>query len=161
MGSVTAKIMRDAKEARKMGDAGAGVGGDTGGTGLGLAEATAMSQAEAEGLGAFNAPAVDATTSMAQAEAEGLGAYGAAPGLPAGSTSNVGTPTGDVSPVGGAGHEQIPTPKAWEATAEKAAEKGEQKAEITRKKRRRSLLTEEEGGILGTSPVYRRSILGR
>jgi len=70
------------------------------------------------------------------------------------------TPEGGISPAGGAAAETIPTPKAWEATVEKAAEKGEQPA-IARKKRRRSLLTEEEGGILGTAPIYRRSILGR
>ena len=82
--------------------------------------------------------------------------------LPADKGPGAGTPApeGTVSPAGGAAAETIPTPKAWEATVEKAAEKGEQPA-IARKKRRRSLLTEEEGGILGTAPIYRRSILGR
>ena len=37
----------------------------------------------------------------------------------------------------------------------------EEKPVITRAKRRRSLLTEEEGGVLRRPTVYRRSILGR
>lgn len=74
-----------------------------------------------------------------------------------------GTPglEGAVSPPGGATAVELPTPRAWEAVAEKAAVKGEEQPAISRKKRRRSLLTEEEGGILGTAPIYRRSILGR
>ena len=46
-----------------------------------------------------------------------------------------------------------------EVTPEKPAEK--KPPAITRAKRRRSLLTEEEGGVLRKPPVYRRSILGR
>jgi len=42
---------------------------------------------------------------------------------------------------------------------EKPAEK--KRPAITRAKRRRSLLTEEEGGVLRKPPIYRRSILGR
>jgi len=82
---------------------------------------------------------------------------GFAPGI-----TGAGTPglEGTVSPAGGGAVAELPEPRAWEAVAEKAAAKGEQPA-ITRKKRRRSLLTEEEGGVMGPSPTYRRSILGR
>ena len=47
-------------------------------------------------------------------------------------------------------------PKVKEPVAGK-----EEKPVITRAKRRRSLLTEEEGGVLRKPTVYRRSILGR
>lgn len=51
--------------------------------------------------------------------------------------------------------EEPPAVKIPEEPAEK------EKPVITRAKRRRSLLTEEEGGILRKPTVYRRSILGR
>ena len=83
---------------------------------------------------------------------------GFAPGITGAGTP---APEGTVSPAGGAAAVELPTPRAWEAVVEKAAEKGEQRAAITRKRRRRTLLTEEEGGVMqGAYPVYRRSILG-
>ena len=85
---------------------------------------------------------------------------GFAPGI-TGAVSREGVSPEGISPAGGAGFQAIPEPKAWEAVAETAAEKGEQRAAITRKKRRRTLLTEEEGGVMqGAYPIYRRSILG-
>ena len=90
------------------------------------------------------------------------GAYGAVgPGTPGSEGASPGGGV-EISPLGGAGAgpEAIPEPKAWETAIEKAGEKGEQKATISRKKRRRTLLTLEEGGVMQPAPVYRRSILG-
>ena len=55
--------------------------------------------------------------------------------------------------------EKPPEVVAPEVTPEKPAE--EKPPIITRAKRRRSLLTEEEGGVLRKPTVYRRSLLGR
>ena len=53
-------------------------------------------------------------------------------------------------------------PAVTEEPKKPAKEKPEkEKPVITRAKRRRSLLTEEEGGVLRSPAVYRRSILGR
>ena len=138
MGKVTAKIMRDAKEARTMGDAGVDGGSESGG----------MFNVDESYPG--GAPPAEFNPEVGRFETN----------LPADKGPAIPGPEGTVSPAGGAGVQAIPEPKAWEATVEKAAEKGEQPS-ITRKKRRRSLLTEEEGGVLGTAPIYRRSILGR
>lgn len=147
MGKMTAKIMRDAKEARKMGEA--GVGGGNGDVNVGGEFDLAGPQSEGRtGPVGFSTPA--------DISGPGGGSMMGGPGI----TTPGPTPEGEVSPAGGAAGEKLPKPKAWEAAIGKA-EKGEEQPAISRKKRRRSLLTEEEGGILGTSPVYRRSILGR
>jgi len=165
MGKITAKIMRDAKGARKMGDGGVSGGGlsgadfgfGKGGTPSGEGRGTDQpgSNIDLSGEAPGSTPGgLDLSTSgmtvsdIASGASKGGSETGPAPG-PGGSYG------------GGVGAEAIPAPKAWEATAEKAAAKGERQAEITRKKRRRSLLTEEEGGVLKTAPIYRRTILGR
>jgi len=151
MGKVTAKLMRDKKEARKMGDGGAGIDG-----GGGYGE---MNEAG-------NIVGVDPAYATGEVMAMSADAPGNVPGQTGLEGSNLPgniSITNEPESPGGASVQETPTPKAWEANIEKPSEAGakiEGKA-ISRKKRRRSLLTEEEGGILGTSPVYRRSILGR
>ena len=69
-----------------------------------------------------------------------------------------------VAPELGAGEPAVIPPKEEPVIAPEPAKPAEKKPEkpvITRAKRRRSLLTEEEGGILRKPTVYRRSILGR
>ena len=61
---------------------------------------------------------------------------------------------------GGEVESPVPPPEVEELKTE-VAEETEARPVITRGKRRRSLLTEEEGGVLRKAPVYRRSILGR
>jgi len=60
---------------------------------------------------------------------------------------------------GGTIESPVPRPEAAETKSEKPVK--EKKPLITRAKRRRSLLTEAEGGTLRKPTVYRRSILGR
>ncbi|GAH46391.1 unnamed protein product [marine sediment metagenome] len=76
----------------------------------------------------------------------------------------------DVEPVGpeqqpgggkGGAGEMQPKKEAPLEVAKPEEPAKEEKPAITRAKRRRSLLTEEEGGVLRKPPVYRRSILGR
>ena len=52
-------------------------------------------------------------------------------------------------------------PTEQPAEVEEPGKPAEEKPVISRAKRRRSLLTEEEGGVLRKPTVYRRSILGR
>lgn len=139
MGKVTAKIMRDAKEARTMGDAGVDGGSESGG----------MFNVDESYPG--GAPAAEFNPEVGRFETN----------LPADKVPGTPAPEGTVSPAGGAAAVELPTPRAWEATIESATVKGKEEPAISRKKRRRSLLTEEEGGVLGTAPIYRRSILGR
>jgi hypothetical protein len=151
MGKITAKIMRDAKEAKKMGDG--GVGGGVGGDGdVNVGGEFDLAGPQSEGRGGPLG-----LNTGADISGPGGGSMMGGPGI----TASGPGPEGNVSPDTGGGVEAIPSPKAWEATVEKPAPKGERQAEITRKKRRRSLLTEEEGGVLKTAPIYRRTILGR
>ncbi len=149
-----------------MSDAGGG-GFGNGGFGISDSEAAAFAESQgAIGLGTLGLTASE----LADVSAQGVGAaygYGQTADQPdlSQQTPEKGTtfltgggPSGD---VGGTGAENIPQPHAWEANIEKAGEKAEQKAAITRKRRRRTLLTPEEGGIMQPAPVYRRSILGR
>ena len=63
---------------------------------------------------------------------------------------------------GGGGEPESPIPgPELEETKKEVAEEVEKTPTITRGRRRRSLLTEDEGGVLRRPPVYRRSILGR
>ena len=150
LGKITAKIMRDAKEAKKMGEA--GVGAETGGdvTVEGSEFDLAGPQSESRAGPVSFAGPVDIS-------GPGGGSMMGGPGI----TAPGPAPEGTVSPAGGTAAVELPTPRAWEAAIESATVKGKEEPAISRKKRRRSLLTEEEGGVLGTAPIYRRSILGR
>ena len=65
----------------------------------------------------------------------------------------------ELGAAGGGAADIKPEKPAEVVAPEKPAEK--KPPAITRAKRRRSLLTEEEGGVLRKPPVRRRSILGR
>jgi hypothetical protein len=160
MGKVTAKLMREAKEARKMGDGGVG-----GNEGISLTESTpdlTVGVLPGEESDFANTAYSAAAPTIGEGPETTVPVEGMPPGTMYGSQMPgeiFGTPTGQETP-GAPGHE--PQPRKWEEKVE--TPKGEEKTPtpaITRKKRRRSLLTPEEGGILGTTPVYRRSILGR
>lgn len=134
-----------------MSDAGtaAGNGDDEGFEGIGISpdEAAAQAEAEASGQG----------MGMSPDEAAGMHSAGMDPdtGEPAAVEDPItgvqfGEPTiGEPPPV-------VATPPAEPEPAAPAPVK-----EVTRKKvRRRSLLSEEEGGLLSQAPTYRRSLLG-
>ena len=132
MGSVTAKIVRNRRLKRKMGIGGAGGGSE--------------SAAVLAGEGAFEGGYGP----------EGLG--GLPDGNAIGGPDFLEPPPVPVEPVPddggykGFGPPPEPVPEP---------EPEEKKPVITRAKRRRSILTEEEGGVLRRPPVSRRSLLGR
>jgi len=146
MGSTTSRIMRQRRR-NKMSDAGGAEG--------------AEQDLDFE-LDESFAPRTD----IAEEMREGAFSYRSDPmtgeltGGPADREAGGGTPV--VAPeIGIEGGE--PQPKKEEPLKVEEPEKPPEKKRpvITRARRRRSILTEEEGGVLRKPTVYRRSILGR
>ena len=145
MGSVTAKIMREAKEARTMGDGGAGFDGD----GDVTVEGSEFDLAGPQSEGRRGPVGFSASTDVS---GPGGGSMMGGPGI----TAPGPVPEGTVSPDGGGAE---PGELRQGPTLQK--EKDQTREQIKQKrKRRRSLISEEEEGELGAGPVYRRSILG-
>jgi len=140
-----------------MSDAGTadGNGDDEGFEGIGISPDEAAAQAEAEASGQGMGMSPDEAAGMHSAGMDpdtGELAAGAEPAAVEDPITGVqsGEPTiGEPPPV-------VATPPAEPEPAAPAPVK-----EVTRKKvRRRSLLSEEEGGLLSQAPTYRRSLLG-
>jgi hypothetical protein len=155
MGSVTAKIMKERREVRKMGDAGGG-GGETADLAEQYGEYDLFS----------SEPAIGAPEGAYEFGGNvSLGDFGLSSG--AGEPGRAETPSRAISLRAG---EPSVTPTKEEPAKEPAKKPEteaakevteEKKPVITRAKRRRSLLTEEEGGVLRKPTVYRRNLLGK
>ena len=149
MGSVTAKIMREAKEARTMGEAGVNGGAEAG-------ESTAVFDFDESYPGGapeaqFNPEKGRFETNLPPTES-----FYTAEQMPGGTkpSSEITSEEGKAG-GGGAGLGKPPETPTLQKEKDQTREQIKQK-----RKRRRSLISEEEEGELGAGPVYRRSILG-
>ena len=123
-----------------MGDAGAGENGDEDFEAFGPAE-EGRQAISPEGFTVGGTP---------------IGGKGEEEGTPAlGVTSGDGRVTSGDGREGGPPEKEKVAPRAWEKEAEEAQKVAEKK-----RARRRSILSTEEGGLLSSAPLYRRSILG-
>lgn len=146
MGRTTAKIMNNRRGANKMGDA--GTGEDDGNEG----NETVTGPSVTDGFGfGFGSGFEDSPSTFSD--------FGDSIGLSGGADTLGDVGVSDVSEAAEAANVPDNMIAAPEPIKEPAPV--EEKPVITRGKRRRSILSEEEGGILKGTPVYRRSILGR